>query len=207
MKSKFQMQRLAEPICYLVHYCLRYIAGGIAAEQSEDARTAQVSLKAGLAGDDVEVNVLKAFRFGEQRHVGLAAADHIPQRGADGSEQWSQICGFIGGQVIERDGMTARDKHQPAGQRRAECMGNAPSRAQVDPLSCRQICPRIVGAAHALLVSRHEPHCSRNGVPAATKHPGDADCLAENLLVAGSHLLRSRRKNDLVELALRMRVA
>lgn len=37
--------------------------------------------------------------------------------------------------------------------------------------------------------------------------PGDADCLAENLLVAGSHLLRSRRKNDLVELALRMRVA
>jgi hypothetical protein len=57
--------------------------------QSEHARTAQVSLEAGLAGDDVEVDVLKAFRFGEQRHVGLAAADHIPQRGADGSEQWS----------------------------------------------------------------------------------------------------------------------
>ena len=50
LKSKFQMQRLAEPICYLVHCCLRYIAGGIAAEQSEDAQTAQVSLKAGLAG-------------------------------------------------------------------------------------------------------------------------------------------------------------
>jgi hypothetical protein len=163
------MQCLAESLCYLVHYCLRDIAGGIAAEQSEHARTAQVSLQAGLAGDDVEVNVLKAFRFGEQRHIGLAAADHIPQRGADSSEQWSQIRGFIGGQVIERDSMTARDKHQPAGQRRAECVGNAPSRAQVDPLSCRQICPRIVGAAHALLVSRHEPHCFRNGVPAATK--------------------------------------
>ena len=125
------------------------MAGGIAAEQSEHARTAQVSLQPGLAGDDVEVNVLKAFRFGEQRHVGLAAADHIPQRGADGSEQWSQIRGFIGGEVIERDGMTARDKHQPAGQRRAECVGNAPSRAQVDPLSCRQVCPRTVGTAHA----------------------------------------------------------
>lgn len=161
LKSKFQIQRLAESVCYLVHYCLRYIAGGIAAEQSEHARTAQVSLKAGLAGDDVEVNVLKAFRFGEQRHVGLAAADHIPQCRADGSKQWSQICGFIGGQVIERDGMTARDKHQPAGQRRAECMGCAPSWAQVDPLSCRQIYPRIVGTTHALLVSRHEPHCSR----------------------------------------------
>src|ERR1700733_6991999 len=86
LKSRFQTQRLAEPACYLVHHCLRYIAGGIAAEQSEHARTAQVSLKAGLAGDDVEVDVLKAFRFGEQRHVGLAAADHIPQRGADGSE-------------------------------------------------------------------------------------------------------------------------
>ena len=88
----------------------------------------------------MEVNVLKAFRFGEQRDVGLAAADHIAQRGADGPKQWSQICGFIGGQV-ERDGMTARDKRQPAGQRRAECMGSAPSRAQVDPLSCRQIYP------------------------------------------------------------------
>jgi hypothetical protein len=100
LKSKFQMQRLAESPCYLVHYCLRYIASGIAAEQSEHARTAQVSLQAGRAGDDVEVNVLKAFRFGEQRDVGIAAADHIPQRGADGSEQWSQIRGFIGGQVI-----------------------------------------------------------------------------------------------------------
>lgn len=75
----------------------------------------------GRAGgdDDVEVNVLKAFHFGEQRDVGLAAADHIPQRRADGSEQRSQIRGFIGSRVIERDGMTARDKHQPAGQRRA----------------------------------------------------------------------------------------
>ena len=120
------MQRLAESACYLVHYCLRYIAGRIASGQSEHARTAQVSLEAGLAGDDVEVDALKAFRFGEQRHVGLAAADHIPRRGADGSEQWSQICGFIGGQVLERDGMTARDKHQPARQRRAGWVGNAP---------------------------------------------------------------------------------
>jgi hypothetical protein len=78
----------------------------------------------GRAGgdDDVEVNVLKAFHFGEQRDVGLAAADHIPQRRADGSEQRSQIRGFIGSRVIERDGMTARDKHQPAGQRRAGCV-------------------------------------------------------------------------------------
>lgn len=159
------MQRLAEPACYLVHYCLRYIAGGIAAEQPEHARTAQVSLQAGLAGDHVEVKVLKAFRFGEQRDVGLAAADHIPQCGADGFEQWSQIRCFAGGEVIERDGMTPRDEHQPAGQRRAECVGNAPSRAQVDPLSYRQICPRITGTAHALLVSRHEPHCPRNAFP------------------------------------------
>ena len=161
LKSKFPMQCLAEPVCYLVHCCLRYMAGGISADQSEHARTAQVSLKAGLAGDYVEVNVLEAFRFGEQRHVGLAASGHIPQRGADGFEQCSQICGFIGGEVIERDGMTARDKHQPAGQRRAECVGNPPSRPQVDPLSCRQICPRVVRTTHALPVSWHEPHSSR----------------------------------------------
>ena len=131
LKSKFQMQRLAEPVCYLVHFCLRYIAGGIAAVQSEDARAAQVSLQAGLAGDDVEVNALKAFRFGEQRDVGLAAADHIAQRGADGSEQWSRICGFIGGQVIEREGMTARDKHGvPAPPSKGLTFANPPTPAR-----------------------------------------------------------------------------
>jgi hypothetical protein len=50
LKSKFQVQGLAESLCCLVHDCLRYMAGGIAAEQSEHARTAQVSLQAGLAG-------------------------------------------------------------------------------------------------------------------------------------------------------------
>ena len=180
LKSNFQLQYLAESACYLVHYCFRYITGGIAAEQSEHARTAQVSLQAGLTGDDVEVDVLKAFRFGEQRDVGLAAAGHIPQRGTDGSEQRSQISGFTGGQVIQRYGMTARDKHQPAGQRRAERMGDAPSRTEIDPLSCRQICPRIVNTAHAPLISRHAPHCSRTAFPlrpaksltAATPPPG-----------------------------------
>ena len=51
------MQCLADFPRYLVHRCLRYVAGGVAAEQSEYARAAQVRLQAGLAGDDVEVNV------------------------------------------------------------------------------------------------------------------------------------------------------
>jgi hypothetical protein len=34
-----------------------------------------------------------------------------------GSEQWSQIRGFTGGRVIERNGKTARDKHQPGARR------------------------------------------------------------------------------------------
>jgi hypothetical protein len=44
-------------------------------------------------------------------------------------------------------------------------MGNAPSRPQVDLLSCRQICPHVVSTAHALLVSWHKPHCSRTVLP------------------------------------------
>jgi hypothetical protein len=64
-KSDSQLQCPAEFACYLVHYCFRYVTGGIAAEQSEHARAAQVGLQAGLAGDDVKVDVLKAFRFRE----------------------------------------------------------------------------------------------------------------------------------------------
>lgn len=79
-RSEFWVQSLAEADGYLVHQGLGYVAGGVAAEQGEHARAAQVGCQAGLAGNDVKVNVGEAFRLGEQRDVGLLAAGNLPER-------------------------------------------------------------------------------------------------------------------------------
>jgi len=73
------------------------MAGGIATEQAEYAWAALSRIQARLPGQDVEVHVRETLCLGEQRDVGLGAAQHLAQRRGQGTQQRAKVSGFLRG--------------------------------------------------------------------------------------------------------------
>jgi hypothetical protein len=164
----------------LIHDAIRHMASGIAAEQPEHARSTEAGVQVRMPRDHVKVDVLEALSFGEERDIGLVAANDLPQRGRQVSEQRPEIGSFRRRQLVECDHVPAGQHNHPAGQRRSESVRHPPGRADVHPLPWRQIQPGVIDAAEAITVVRHGRIIPQRGSTGAGRRevelwPG-ADC-------------------------------
>jgi hypothetical protein len=105
----------------LIHDNVRHMAGGIAAEQPEHARSAEVGVQVAMPRDSVKVGVLEALGFGEERDIGLVAADDLPQRGCQAGEQWPRSAASAG--VSSSSAITCRAARSSRRAARPESVG------------------------------------------------------------------------------------
>ena len=97
----------------------------------------------------MKVDVRETFGLGEQRDIGLAAPQHLPQRRGQGTQQGAKVGGFFGRQLIKRNHVPAGQHDQPPRQRCPERMRNPPPRAHMHPFSRRKIRQRVLGTTDA----------------------------------------------------------
>ena len=160
------MQGARQAVRDVIHDRLGYVARGIAAEESEHARAAEVGGQVRLAGDDVKVNVLEPLSLGEERDVSFAAAEYLAQRGCESAEQRAELGGFLRRQLVQSGDVAAWQDDQPARQRGPEGMRNPPPLADVHPLSRRQIGAGVICTSQAFAVRRHNEHYASGIMPA-----------------------------------------
>ena len=107
-------------------------------EQREHRRSALVLAEPVHARDHVYVQVLVVLRLGEEHHVRLLAADHLGQRLRRAVQHGPELGRGFRCQLVHRSHVLVRHHDQPARQRRAERVGDAPRARDEDLLAGRQ---------------------------------------------------------------------
>lgn len=113
------------------------------------------------SGHDVEMDVREALGLSELRNIGLHAARHSLQRLRQAYLPGPEGSGFCVAQLGYRCHVSAREKHQPARQRRVESVRHPPELIDSDTLSQRQLVNvGIAVAAVAVGLLLHVPNTS-----------------------------------------------